>query len=458
MSGGAIFVTGAGGFVGRRLLPALAALGRPVIALDRSGAVAASSLPAGVTVVRGDLLAPESYVDALRGCVVAVHLAAATGKASAADHHRVNAAGTAALIAACQQAGTTRLLCVSSIAVTFADQTGYHYAAAKTAAEQSVAASGLRTTVVRPTMILGPGSPVEVGLAALALLPAVVVPGTGQVRVQPVHVDDLVAALTEIVAADRFAGETLEVGGPDVLAIEALLQAVRVARTGAPGRVVHLPLALLRGPALLGERAGLGAVLPVTAGQLASFANDGTAAPSTIAAAQPDRMRGLAAMLARTTPSTAVPTPGPVAEEPAAMDRECRRLARHLLDVEPDAYVLGVYRDALTRLPALAPRSPFDARLLAWSRRGAGWTRLADAYAALFARDAALRRRLVLVLAILESRAPFHQVVDAPLGRPGVVVWAAMAARGLLAVATTAAAAVVFVPLRLVVALTGRGR
>ena len=92
--------------------------------------------------------------------------ACATGKASAADHHRLNVEGTAALVAACQQAGVSRLLFVSSIAVTFADQTGYHYAAAKTAAEQIVHGSGLRVRVVRPTMIFGAGSPVEAPVTA----------------------------------------------------------------------------------------------------------------------------------------------------------------------------------------------------------------------------------------------------------------------------------------------------
>ncbi len=459
MSGRAVFVTGASGFVGRRLLTALARLGRPVVALDRSGALAAAGLPPQTTVCRGDLLTPATYVDALRGCDTVLHLAAATGKASAADHHRVNVAGTAALVAACREAGVERLLFVSSIAVTFADQTGYHYAAAKTAAEEIVRRCGLRAAIVRPTMIFGAGSPVEAGLAKLALLPVIVAPGGGRVRVQPVHVDDLAACLVEIVEHDRFSGDVIEIGGPDVLPIAAVLQAIRAGRGGQPGLVLPVPLVLLRAPALVAERAGLGAVLPVTAGQLASFANDSTARPAPLEAAQPARMIPLARMLGTATGAAAV-TPDAVTPVAVAADTddECRVFARHLLDIEPDAYVLGTYRDAVARLPALSPTSAFDGVLLARARRGGLWTRLADAYAALFARDSALRRRLVMVLAILETRAPFHHHLDTPDGRPGAALWLRTAARIVAAGLSLAGGVLVFVPLRLAAGALGRPR
>jgi nucleoside-diphosphate-sugar epimerase len=448
MSGPSVFVTGASGFVGRRLLPALARSGRSVVALDRSGRLSGADALPGGSVCRGDLLSPATYTDALRGCDLVVHLAAATGKASAADHHRVNALGTEALLAACRAAGVPRVLFVSSIAVTFGDQTGYHYAVAKAAAEQAVRRSGLRTAIVRPTMVFGEGSPVETGLAKLALLPMVVVPGTGRVRVQPIHVDDLVACLVEIIEKDLFADGVIEVGGPEVVAIEDLLLAIRAARGGGPGRVVHVPLSLLRAPVLAGEWAGLGAALPVTAGQLASFGNEGTAAPGPLTAAEPARMAPLARMLGRD---------GAVGSEPDALDRECQVFTRHLIGVAADAFVLAAYRDAVGRLPALQPKTAFDDLLLSWARRGGWWTRVADAYAALFARDSALRRRLVMALAILETRAPFHLLIDAPVTAPGAGLWARVFVRVVLGLVGTGVGVLVFVPARAALAVLGRG-
>src|SRR4249920_1843924 len=107
-----IFVTGGSGFVGARLLVALRSLGRPLWALERSPD---SIGAAGITVVRGDLLAPETYRDALRSCDVVVHLAASTGRASAEEHMRVNARGTEVLLDECRRAGVSKFLFISSI-------------------------------------------------------------------------------------------------------------------------------------------------------------------------------------------------------------------------------------------------------------------------------------------------------------------------------------------------------
>lgn len=441
----AVFVTGASGFVGRRFVPALAATGRRVIVLERRGGRPVA-LGAGVSAVRGDLAAPETYADALQECGLVVHLAAATGKASRAEHFRVNALGTETVIEACRAAGVPALLFVSSIATTFTDTTGYHYAHAKQAAERAVRTSGLRWAIVRPTMVFGEGSPVENGLAALATLPVVVVPGTGRVRVQPVQVEALVARMVDLIANDRFTGETIEIGGPEVTTIEELMMRLRLTRRGDPGRVVHVPVGVLRQPALLAERMGLGALLPITAGQLASFVNDSIAAPAPLTGQDSGRLPP--------------PRPGPTVTPapPETLDRECRTFMRHLLGVDGDAFVHETYRAAVGQLPALQPQTPFDALLLDRARRGVWWTRLGDAYAGLFARDSALRRRLVLLLAILESRAPFHQRIDVPAHPPGTVLWARVSVRVIAAVAMAGAGVLVFAPTRSFMALVARGR
>ena len=131
-----IFVTGGSGFVGRPLLAALHHTGRPVTTLTRSDTLRDTG--DGITVVQGDLLRPETYRAALRSCDVVIHLAATTGRASADEHMRVNARGTEVLVNECRDAGVSKILFVSSIATTFQDITGYHYAKAKRRAEETV--------------------------------------------------------------------------------------------------------------------------------------------------------------------------------------------------------------------------------------------------------------------------------------------------------------------------------
>jgi NADH dehydrogenase len=114
--------------------------------------------------IQGDLLIPDSYRSALAGADAVIHLAAATGKASAATHTRVNLEGTRAIADACA-ASRRPLLFVSSVVVQYPDHSRYPYAAAKAAAETVVRDSGVPHVIARPTIVAGPGAPVIGALA-----------------------------------------------------------------------------------------------------------------------------------------------------------------------------------------------------------------------------------------------------------------------------------------------------
>jgi NADH dehydrogenase len=449
----ALFITGGAGFVGRRLLSQLRATGRPVIALDRGGSLSESTVADGIRVVRGSLLEPETYRDALRSCETVIHLAAATGRASAREHFLINARGTEILLEECQHAGVTRFLFVSSIATTFRDLRGYHYAQAKLQAEGAVLRSRLRSAVVRPTLILGPGAPLLTPLEKLALLPLIVLPGTGRARVQPIHVDDVVRAIAAVVRDDLFDGATYEIGGPEVVSMEELLHRVRRARTGRDAPVLRLPLALLRPPLRLAETAGLGRLLPVSAGQLSSFEWDGVASANRVQAAMGNGLVDLDTMIAGGTDQRAG------AEAPAPhescltvpvdlLDAECKVFTNHLLGCDPNDYVIAKYRAAHTAVPALSQVVAGEETLIEFARRGPMRAQLADAYAALFAPHSVLRKKLVMLLAILETSQPTYRVVDAAIGGSRAATLSRLAMSGAAAVAALAVGAMVLLPRR----------
>ena len=89
------------------------------------------------------------------------------------------------------------------------------------------------------------------------------------------------------------------------------------------------------------------------------------------------------------------------------LSAECRAFSRYLIRQDPTDYVSRCYQAAwpTAAIPA-GERAPLiDAGLLALARRGRGGvlTRIADAYARRFRPYAELRRRLILLLAILEN-------------------------------------------------------
>jgi nucleoside-diphosphate-sugar epimerase len=273
----ALFVTGATGFVGRSFVQRIAARDDvTVTALARR--VPAVPHDPSVRWVQGDLLRDGDWRSALEGADTVLHLAAATGKLPPEEIRRVNVEATERLLGFARAAGVERFLFVSSIAAKFADAPHYHYAAAKRAAEKRVTDSGLHTLTVRPTMVLGSGSPIGQRLRMLAAAPVIVVFGNGRARIQPVHVDDLAAILIDLALSGPFDGRTVEVGGADAIEIEAFLRMVRSTARGSGGAALHVPVGPLRAGLALVERVSV-KLVPFTAGQLASFTNDGTVGP-----------------------------------------------------------------------------------------------------------------------------------------------------------------------------------
>ncbi len=284
----AVFITGATGFIGRRVLAALGpSSNRPIRCLVREGRSFAEG--PSVSAIRGDLDWPESFAAALAGTHTVLHLAARTGKGSRRDHFTANCEGTEKLVRASREAGVKRFVNVSSIATTFVHRTAYHYADAKRQAEQIVRSSGLRFVNVRPTFVFGAGSPVGNGLLKLATMPVVPLFGDGSVRVQPIHVDDVAAFLAAALDDGRLDNHDVDLGGAEILSMRDLLTRMRQAATGRNATFVRLPgLATMRALALVEPLAA--GLLPIGAGQLCAFVND-SVVKATVAGASPSRFR-----------------------------------------------------------------------------------------------------------------------------------------------------------------------
>jgi hypothetical protein len=116
----------------------------------------------------------------------------------------------------------------------------------------------------------------------------------------------------------------------------------------------------------------------------------------------------------------------------ASVRAECRTFTAHVAGIEPDELVVLSYARGLASgaFAKGAGTSALDRVLLSLARRGPFAAGLADAWARCFAPASQLRRRLVLLVAILESTPPaFHAFEPATHGR--VVAFVALLAAGL---------------------------
>lgn len=275
----ALFITGASGFLGMRILERLDPGGYSRITLLSRGLLQLPKRLAAadcVDIIQGAIHDIDKYAPRLDSNTVVLHLAAVTGKAEPRDYYTVNTYGTAELLKVSTLADIAGFLFVSSIAVSFSDREGYHYAESKQQAEKRIRESGLKYTIARPTIILGKGSPIWGSFASLSRSSIIFLPGTGKVRIQPIYIDDVVDLLLGIVSGNRFKGETLELGGPESLSMDDFVRRIHRSYRGGRGRVVHIPLGLVLSILHIVEKR-FPTLLPVSSGQFSSFYNDGTA-------------------------------------------------------------------------------------------------------------------------------------------------------------------------------------
>ena len=139
-----------------------------------------------------------------------------------------------------------------------------------------------------------------------------------------------------------------------------------------------------------------------------------------------------------------------------ALERECRLITRYLIGGEPQPAIADAYRSYHNRFPdQVRPTSRFDELSVALARSGSLGLRLADGYTGLFRRQGALRQKIVLTLALLESSAPSHHVIDRPYRGIRLLVLTKLALRTAGELAILALAVPIMMPLQL---LLGRSK
>ena len=247
-----ILVTGAGGFVGSHLVPALVGAGHRVVALSRteaSGQRVLDRLAPGdrtsVEVLVADVTKPASLPPTLTGVDAVVHLVAIPrDRNGGASLRLVNTEGTRAIVAALRTTGVRRLVHMGAMGVE--DDPELHYASSKAKAEALVADSGLDWTILKPSVQFGEGDGFFNIIAGLVRLSPGVVPlaGGGTARFQPIHSDDVAAVAVRALADPTTVGGSFELGGPRYWTYREITREISTA-LGKRRLLVPLPVPLI---------------------------------------------------------------------------------------------------------------------------------------------------------------------------------------------------------------------
>jgi uncharacterized protein YbjT (DUF2867 family) len=213
-----ILVSGASGFVGRRLVPALVEAGHDVQAMTRrpEGYRGAGSP------VAGDVSDESSLRAALGGCESAYYLVHSLGDR---DFQRKDAEAARAFARAACDVGVRRIVYLGGLGRD-GDELSRHLRSRREV-ETLLSGTGVPVTVLRAGIVVGHGGVSwEITRQLVAHLPAMVTPRWVHVRTQPIAIADVVRYLVGVLETPEAEGRVFEVGGPEVLTYLEMLTRV----------------------------------------------------------------------------------------------------------------------------------------------------------------------------------------------------------------------------------------
>ncbi len=246
-----ILLTGAGGFIGGALAPTLLAEGHAVSGLSRDPHRARGVLAGAVTtdkattlatntvdtgaagemeIVRGDVLTGEGLARAMKGVEVAYYLihsmesrpASDASPHAFAERERL-AAETFAIHAL--HAGVRRVVYLGGL-LPHAGHASRHLAS-RAEVEEILHAHIPDTVALRAAIVIGARSrSFRLMVRLVERMPVLTLPAWRRYHTQPIDVRDTVAMLAAAAHVKAAAGRTLEIGGPEALTYEALLQRI----------------------------------------------------------------------------------------------------------------------------------------------------------------------------------------------------------------------------------------
>jgi uncharacterized protein YbjT (DUF2867 family) len=223
-SGDTILLTGATGFVGRGLWPALARQGYQVRCMTRDAESARARFPQQEW-VSGDISRPEMLARALQGCQAAYYLVHGMAE-GAPDFRRREVLGAECFAQAAREAGLERIVYLGGVAP--AGKPSEHLLS-RLEVGQTLRQGSVPTIELRASMIIGYGSLSWLIVRDLAArLPFMVLPRWLQSLTEPIGIDDVVVALTAALEVPLSGGQWFDIPGLEVLSCQQIL--VRTAR------------------------------------------------------------------------------------------------------------------------------------------------------------------------------------------------------------------------------------
>lgn len=220
-----VLVTGATGYVGGRLVPKLLDAGYHVRAAGRSTSKLESKPWAkhpNVQIVKFDALDPDSFITAVKGCSVAYYLIHSM-QAEHDDFAETDRVAAENMVRAAAALNLSRIIYLGGLGSS--DPGLSKHLRSRDEVAGILKQGAVPTTVLRAAMIIGSGSAsFEILRYLTDRLPLMITPRWVRTPNQPIAIRNVLEYLVGCLGVPETTGETLDIGGPEVLTYETLMQ------------------------------------------------------------------------------------------------------------------------------------------------------------------------------------------------------------------------------------------
>lgn len=201
----------------------------------------------------GDVRDATALRSSLNGCGAVVHLAAIAIEKKGESYTESNTAATERLISAARAESVLRMIFMSQNGAD--SRSPYPFLHSKGIAQDSVKTSGLRWTILRPSVIFGPEDQfVNVLGRLIRLTPKIFpLPGGGTARFQPIAVDDVARVVRLSLEKNETVNQTYDLGGAVPLTLRQMTERILTAM-GTNRKLVPVPVKVLRPLVALAQR------------------------------------------------------------------------------------------------------------------------------------------------------------------------------------------------------------